>query len=118
MVLRRWIQEDIPGSDARSVRALLHPVEATPVVNFGGALYDLRSVVAHSGPSANAGHYVAVARHDTPTGRWWMYNDSMRRVATDDEVSTLAQNPRARVSADPVATWQSYILCYSRQRNA
>ena len=65
--LKRWnfvAQSD--GSLAQ--RCLLHPVRATDPLMFAGIQYRLRSLVLHDGGAASAGHYIAVARHDTAGG--------------------------------------------------
>ena len=66
-----------------------HPVQTPDTLHYGDDLYDLRSLVVHLGTSVNSGHYIAIARHDTDNGKWWVYNDTQRRRATDAERSTL-----------------------------
>jgi len=64
----------------------------------GGPFYDLRSVVAHEGPSPNSGHYVCYARGDT--GVWKCY---------DDSYVTEVQDPRSQLGR------RAYILFYVMQ---
>ena len=84
--LNRWVAEDVRGSRRRP-RNLLHGVEASREVDFHGAHYDLQSIVIHMGEDAKHGHYVAIAKHATANGDWWLYNDPNRRIATDAQIS-------------------------------
>ena len=51
-----------------------------------------------------SGHYVSVARHETPYGDWWYYNDEMRRAARPGEIQSSKQE-------------KSYILFYEKVRS-
>ena len=96
--LNRW---------ADPARPLLHYVEATETLEFANTTHKLRAVVSHLGRSPHHGHYVAVTRHDTSNGAWWLYNDALRRKATPEEVAT-------RASLDGHGQMQSYVLLYER----
>ena len=85
----------------------LHCVEPAHTLEFADNTYALRSVVSHLGVSQHKGHYVAVTRHDTTGGAWWMYNDALRRLAREDEIS-----PRAVVAG--YGQMKSYVLLYER----
>ena len=62
----------------------VHPNHSISVAGRG---YNLCAVVCHSGAAAKVGHYYTLARHRSTEGKdiWWVYNDPMRRVATQDE---------------------------------
>ena len=102
LTLKRW---DLLGDAA----ALLHPVFANPTLMCAGLLYDLYSTVVHLGPSPNSGHYIAVVRHDTDAGVWWIYDDTKRaaRAASWHEVTTFCEYGGQNM--------QAYILFYSRR---
>jgi hypothetical protein len=110
LFLDRWMDEEISGQRRRR-RNLLHAVEASREVDFHGSHYDLQSVVIHAGPSPNHGHYVAIAKHATANGDWWFYDDAIRRVATDAQISTVGQRMLA-------GDMQSYALFYSKRQHA
>jgi len=110
LFLDRWVDEEI-GGQRRRRRNLLHAVEASREVDFHGSQYDLQSVVIHVGPDPNHGHYVAIAKHATANGDWWLYDDAIRRVATDAQVSTVGQRLLA-------GDMQSYALFYSKRQHA
>ena len=55
--------------------AVLHLIKADEEVSFKGHKHTLCAVVSHLGPSLRAGHYVAVTRHTTNHGFWWLYDD-------------------------------------------
>ena len=63
--------------------------------------------IANLGPSPKGGHYVAVARHVTSTGEWWLYDDSIRRQASDGEVDCTALYNGSAMKA--------YVLFYTLQ---
>ena len=63
-----------------------HAVEPSDPLIHGGATYRLCSGVIHLGANARAGHYIAVAKHTTPGGLWWLYDDADRRLATPEQV--------------------------------
>ena len=86
---------------------ITHPVEATETLTYDDNAYYLRSFIMHQGCSRHAGHYFTIARHDTPNGRWWLYNDADRREANADELLGTAS-----VRNQPMRT---YVLFYERQ---
>ena len=86
-----------------------HPVETKDVLDFQGQLYDLRSVIVHLGTSVQAGHYFTVARHETNTGTWWLYNDSERKEATPEQVTTTGIWTRSGEQM------KSYVLFYEKR---
>ena len=100
IALNRWATHTRGG-------ALLHPVAANPNITFKTQSYSLRSGVIHLGPTPNSGHYIAVSRHDTANGQWWLYDDDRRVEAKPQEVSTLG-NYRA------FGAMQRYALFYER----
>ena len=104
----RWVDEDI-GGQRRRRRNLLHYVDASREVLFHGSQYDLQSVVIHMGPSPDHGHYVAIVKHATRNGDWWLYDDSNRRVAKEAQISTVGQ----RMLQGPM---QSYAFFYSKRQ--
>ena len=86
-----------------------HPVATTEVLDVQGHLYDLRSVIVHLGESVHSGHYIALAKHETNTGTWWLYNDAERREATAEQVSTTCRFVRGREQM------KSYVLFYEKR---
>ena len=96
--LNRWAHPTEPQ---------LHAVHADQVLEFAGKTYALRSVVSHLGNSPNRGHYVAVSRHDTGHGQWWLYDGSRRRIATAGEIATTAR-------LEPLGQLKSYVLFYEQ----
>ena len=72
-------------------QALMHHVHPNLNIQVAGQRYSLRSIIVHLGPSPRSGHYVAITRHVTPTGTWWLYNDEHRREAKPDELVCTAQ---------------------------
>ena len=62
----------------------------------------------HLGTSLDSGHYIAIARHDIDNGKWWVYNDTQRRLATDAEHSTLTIFGHA-------GAMNSYIMLYEKR---
>jgi len=62
---------------------------------------------SHLGDSPHGGHYVAVVRHVTSHGEWWLYDDDRRVIAKDEEVSTMC-------SYRSWGRMQSYILVCER----
>ena len=72
-------------SKGHKVDIAVRPEHAILVAGRG---YSLCAVVCHSGATARAGHYYTLARHRSTQGEdiWWVYNDSLRRVATQDEL--------------------------------
>ena len=85
-----------------------HPVQTPDTLHYGDDLYDLRSLVVHLGTSLDSGHYIAIARHDTDNGKWWVYNDTQRRLATDAERSTLTTFGHS-------GAMKSYIMLYEKR---
>ena len=99
--LNRWTE---PGVE----NAVLHSIEASRSVRLKDRSYSLCASVCHLGPNPNSGHYVAVTRHPTRTGEWWLYDDAHRDLATDEQVSTLC-------SYGPWGPMQCYVLVYERR---
>ena len=102
--LNRW-------NSIGDVGALLHPVEANETIRFHADAYVLDSVFVHLGDNVNSGHYVAIARHGTNHGTWWLYDDARRVIATPDQISTTALYRSGR----GYEQMKSYVLFYSRQ---
>ena len=96
--LNRWAHVGVES-------AILHPVEASELLHFKERHYRLCSVVCHLGPAPSAGHYIAVSRHATNHGEWWLYDDERRVIATPEQISTIGSYG----DAGPV---QSYVLFY------
>ena len=98
--LNRWSGEGVEG-------ALLCPIQVSKIVHFRKQAYTLCGAVSHLGPSPFSGHYIAVTRHATNTGEWWLYDDEHRMQATEAQVSTMC-------SYGSWGPMQSYILVYER----
>ena len=96
--LNRWASVGVEN-------AILHPVEATELLHFKERHYRLCSVVCHLGPDPNRGHYIAVSRHATNHGEWWLYDDERRVIATQEQISTTC-------SYRDLGPMQSYVLFY------
>ena len=92
-------------------RCVQHLVTPTEVLDFQGHLYDLRSFIVHFGESIQSGHYIALAKHETDTGTWWLYNDNERREATREQVATNASFRR-------YGQMKSYVLFYEKRPTA
>ena len=71
--------------------------------------YNLCAVVIHLGATPQSGHDVAVARHPTSHGEWWLYDDDRRIIADDEYVTTSCANYRG-----VYGQMQSYIVIYGR----
>ena len=82
LCLNRWVVQ----SDG--IRALLHAVSVDERVVFHGRSYSLSAVVVHLGSSPQSGHYICIARHETASGRWWVYDDDRRLEARPEEIAT------------------------------
>ena len=95
-----------PGRYAR--RSVEHPVATSDVLDFQGHQYDLRSVIVHLGTSLHSGHYIALTKHETDTGTWWLYNDANRREATREQVATTG-------GLRGWKTMKSYVLLYEKR---
>jgi len=110
LFLDRWVDDVIEGiyGAERRRRNLLHPVEPTREIHFGGQPYDLSSVVIHAGSIPDKGHYMAVARHETANGNWWLYNDHLQRCATDEQINTF-------IWPGDSQDMKSYALFYSKR---
>ena len=102
--LNRWNRAHADG-------ALLHPVEANEIVYFHTQPYVLQSVVVHLGERPNSGHYIALARHETNHGTWWLYDDARCVIATLDQIRTTALYPWGRGHVQ----MKSYVLFYIRR---
>jgi hypothetical protein len=90
--LKRWANAD-------DVAGLRHAVRPNRQLAFAGRRFQLRGTVLHRGPSVQYGHYLACARHETPDGEWWLYNDTLRRLAADADLDSSTEN-------------RSYVLVY------
>ena len=85
LMLKRW--DYVRTASGTFVQQLVpHSVVPSEVLQFFGEEYRLQSAIAHLGDSAHVGHYVAVARHDTPGGQWWLYDDDRRVLASADHL--------------------------------
>jgi ubiquitin C-terminal hydrolase len=102
--LNRW-------NTAHASGALLHSVEANEIVTFHAQTYILQSVVVHLGDRPNSGHYIALARHATDHGTWWLYDDARRVIARPDQIRTTALYPWWR----GLVQMKSYVLFYTRR---
>ena len=100
--LNRWTGHGID-------EAIVHSIEANRSLRFRNQSYDLCATVCHLGPAPDSGHYIAVARHPTSHGVWWLYDDSRRVIATDAQVSSLC-------SYRGWGPMQCYVLLYERRR--
>ena len=81
---------------------LTHMVRPDEALSLNGTAYRLRSVICHMGDTPRCGHYIAFARD---MERWWLCDDSTRRLAPDSEITSWSR----RGCADKV-----YIVCYDR----
>ena len=88
---------------------LAHTVEPLDPLIHGGATYRLRSGVIHLGASADAGHYIAVAKHATPGDSWWLYDDADRRLATPAQVQASGSYHRCG------RRMKLYLVMYERE---
>ena len=86
LILTRW--SNIGARDA-----LLHPIAASLELVCEAGIYDLCSVVVHLGDVPSSGHYIAVVRHFTHDGNWWVYDDLQGDVrrATWHEIFTYCE---------------------------
>ena len=87
-------------------RPLLHPVEVTDTVTFQSVTYSLRAVVVHLGDSIHAGHYITIAKHAAKNGTCWLYDDGVRKEATEEQRRTLCNYG--------VRTMESYLMVYEK----
>ena len=97
LCLNRWADPTAP---------LLHPVEVTDSITFRGVEYNLRSVLAHLGSSADGGHDITVAKHTTANGTWWLYDDEWRKEATPNQRTTLCKYGHREM--------KSYVVIYEK----
>jgi uncharacterized UBP type Zn finger protein len=79
MTLSRWMHLGQPPT--------CHSLNPSMNVKINDVEYKFVSSIIHTGNSAEAGHYVAVAKHVAPTNAVWMYNDSRRTYAKPGEVN-------------------------------
>ena len=86
-----------------------HTVEPSDPLIHGGATYRLCSGVIHLGANARTGHYIAVAKHTTPGGLWWLYDDADRRLATPEQVRASGVYRGRRMKL--------YLVMYERTAN-
>ena len=84
------------------VDILYNSLTLNDVIILQNAQYRLRSVVIHSGETANSGHYFAHARHEGEAEGWWVYNDQTRNRVSES----------GRATSD---TQKSYLCLYERQ---
>ena len=68
---------------------------------------DLKSSIIHLGSSPDRGHYIAVARHPTSGGDWWLYDDGTRRLASPEEI--LGEGKYRSIS-----DMKTYVLFYQK----
>ena len=109
LTLKRFKYVELATGVYDGPHGINHPVETKDVLDFQGQLYDLRSVIVHLGTSVHAGHYFTVARHETNTGTWWLYNDSERKEATPEQVTTTGIWTRSGEQM------KSYVLFYEKR---
>ena len=86
---------------------LHHNVRADETIVFKGKVYHLQSHIVHLGSSARSGHYIAMAKHESSNEAWWVYDDSVRRVAAADECDGTG-------TFDGVSM-KTYVLFYQRE---
>jgi len=99
--LNRW-------DGVREEDALLHSIAVTETVRFRDITYNLCGVVCHLGLSPHGGHYVAVTRHVTNNGEWWLYDDNFRVIASMEQVRTTC-------SYQDWGPMQSYVCFYEKR---
>ena len=97
VVLKRW-------GDSGEVN--LECICADPYITFHGNVYRLCGVVVHLGASKDSGHYVAVTKHGQEEQDWWLYDDQSRKLASDDQASTMQNEYQFW------GNMKSYILLY------
>ena len=84
--LKRFTTSFVEGSGGTaSQEYLTHRVHCEEYLLVNHVRYCLIARVYHSGPSMHVGHYFTVCRHELPAGRWWYYNDTVRRLATAED---------------------------------
>ena len=81
VALNRWATHEDDGM-------IQHPVEATDDLELRGVLYALYATVVHLGDSPKSGGYITIARHRTSDAAWWVYNDRVRVIATEEQRRT------------------------------
>ena len=81
---------------------LTHHIACEEVITIGGTRYRQVARIYHQGQSIYHGHYFAICRHDLPQGRWWYYNDTVRRLEREEDDLDM----QARV----------YLCLYERMR--
>ena len=64
---------------------LTHHIACEEVIKIGGASYRQVARIYHQGQSIYHGHYFTIGRHDLPQGRWWYYNDTVRRLEREED---------------------------------
>ena len=108
LTLKRYRTVQVESGELEQ-RCVTHTVATTDVLDFQGQLYDLRSVIVHFSDTMNGGHYIALAKHETDTGSWWLYNDAERREASPEQVATTE-------GFRDYGPMKSYVLFYEKRR--
>jgi len=103
VTLNRWTGHEIH-------QAVLHPIEASQQLRFKEKSYGLCSAVCHLGKTPHSGHYIAVTRHPTNHGEWWLYDDHRRVIATDSQVATTCSYRKQPMKC--------YVLIYEQLGDA
>ena len=80
---------------------LLHAVVPEREITLQGTKYALKSILCHVGETISRGHYTCRIHFPTADGTWWYYNDSVRRLATEDDLRTSEYE-------------KSYVLMYEK----
>ena len=106
--LKRWELIFVDGV-LQEERCLNHDVRASDPLVHGGQTYRLCSSVLHLGSNPNSGHYVAVARHETTSGSWWLYDDQLERwLASTEQVEATGRYAKCN------RKMKSYLLFYEK----
>ena len=80
---------------------LLHAVVPEREITLQHETYRLKSIVCHMGKTIRGGHYTCRIHFPTAAGTWWYYNDTERRLATEQELRTSDRE-------------RSYVLMYEK----
>ena len=106
LVLKRW-RVTADGHGGHCQLCVPHGVRADRHLQVAGQGYDLKSSIIHLGSSPDRGHYIAVARHPTSGGDWWLYDDGTRRLASPEEI--LGEGKYRSIS-----DMKTYVLFYQK----